>query len=153
MISHFIFTWFAVAVVICLNGCRRNGYELNRQSLELTADKSAVTFKLRDIVDTHEVGLWSAEHNFASEFFAQLDVERATISATATGGSWSFSPFNPHEHMGFGATLSGNVPLGYINGSGSGTIAIPLKTKRAIDQATLDKIEAVIFVSPRQSGL
>ncbi|MBU6327623.1 MAG: hypothetical protein KGQ89_08345 [Verrucomicrobia bacterium] len=152
MTSHLIFSWFAVAVIFSANGCHQNGYELNRQSLELAADKRSVSFNLRDIVDTHEVGLWSAEQNVASGLFAQLDVGRATISTTTTDGNWSFSPLNSDDYKGFGETLTGNVPLGYINGSGSGTLTIPLKPKRTIDQTTLNRIKAVIFVSPRQSG-
>ena len=140
MTSHLAFAWFAVVWILCLTGCHRTGYELNRQPLKLAADKSSVTLHLREIADTHEIGLWSAEHNLASELLAQLDVGRATISATATDGIWSFSPFKLEEHRGFGATLIGNVPLGYVNGTGSAMLTIPLKSKRTIDEATLNKI-------------
>lgn len=148
-----VFAWFAAAWIFCLSGCYRAGYELNRQSLKLAADQRGISFNLRDIVDTHEIGLWSVEHNAANDLLTKLDVGRAAISANSAEGGWTFSPFKPEEHKGFGATLSGNVSLGYINGRGSAMLTIPLKAKSTLDEDILKTIEAVIFVSPRQSGL
>lgn len=146
-------TWVAVAGMFCLTGCHRSGYELNRQPLKLSADRSSVTLHLREIVDTHEIGLWSAEFDAANEILAQMDVQLATVAANVGGENWTFVPFKLEEHKGFGASLPGNVPLGYVTGNGSATLTIPLTSKHTLDEAILNKTEAVVFVSPRQSGL
>jgi hypothetical protein len=153
MTSRLAFNWFATALVFCVSGCNQKGYELNRQRLELTHDKMSITFNLLEIVDTHEIRLWSADPHAANELFDQMDIERSTVLSRVTGEKWSFIRFNPDQHNGLGRTLPGSVPLGYVNGRGSATLTIPLKKNSALDKAILTKVDAVIFVSPRQSGL